>query len=561
MKQLKLLKLLRTKQMKKTLLFISIILILVSNINAQELIANGGFESWTSSELNNWTYEWDITLSEETSIFHSEAKSCKVAFISKDPGDTDFRQSINLVAGVKYNVSLWVYHLDNKAKVRIYSAGVWTSVYSNSALLNQWQKISYEFTATTSGTAEFGMRFYDETTWSNPALVCIDDFSVPPAITSAPQITNIVTNPSKPTPSDAVSISASISDDVAISKAFLLWSLNGVNFNDSIEMSGTNGTFTTISTIPPQSIGSIVYYKIRATNSNSKQSLSITQSYNLSILEAGDIAFLQYKFDSPDAFSFLLLKDLPANYVVTFTDNAWNGSSLSTNEGNITWTTPTGGISAGTIVTYDSLGIMSYGTALTSSAFALAYTGEAIFVYTGTSENPTFISAISTLPWLTTGVVNSSTSYLPNSLIEGFSAISFSLEWDNGYYSNTNISGSKTEILNSIYNETNWLFDDNPTKVKFKESSYWTVVLSSENINFSDEILIYPNPFSDFLTIDSKIKITEISISNILGQNIESFEISNNISKLNLENLKPGLYFIRLMNENEIIETIKIVKK
>ena len=56
----------------------------------------------------------------------------------------------------------------------------------------------------------------------------------------------------------------------------------------------------------------------------------------------GDITFVGINADNPDDFAFLLLKDLPANTLIYFTDNEPNvaGNGVAdTNEGTIKWDT------------------------------------------------------------------------------------------------------------------------------------------------------------------------------------------------------------------------------
>ena len=70
-------------------------------------------------------------------------------------------------------------------------------------------------------------------------------------------------------------------------------------------------------------------------------------------LSAGDIAFVQYNADSTDNFAFVALVNIPAGEQILFSDNGWlgNNSGFRTGEGIITWTAPTGGVTAGTVVT------------------------------------------------------------------------------------------------------------------------------------------------------------------------------------------------------------------
>jgi len=340
-----------------------------------------------------------------------------------------------------------------------------------------------------------------------------------------------------------------------------LYSLDGINFNDSIQMTGTlNGTFTTISAIPSQNIGTIVYYKIRVVDSSSNVNFSEIYSYNLSEIESGDIAFIQYRFDDPDIFSFLVLRNIPANTSITFTDNAWTGDSLTSTEGNIFWTSPDSIILAGTIISYDSTGNFTYGTHSTTGLPDFSDYGDALFAYTGASSNPTFICGISTTAWQTTGTVNTNYSYLPISLAEGITSFAFSTEHDNGYYTPTGIWGTKVETLLSIFNEANWTFEDDPLVIPVQNDTSWEVSLGNNIIEQNENFALYPNPVINYLIIDSKINISKIVISNILGQNIESVEVNNKKSKINFENLKQGLYFVSLINNNETIKTFKIIK-
>ena len=85
-----------------------------------------------------------------------------------------------------------------------------------------------------------------------------------------------------------------------------------------------------------------------------------------------------------------------------------------------------------------------------------------------------------------------------------------------------------------------------------------SVILSLENDleHQENEVKIYPNPTNDFLYFNSSQKIISIIIYNEIGQEIKRVNsVSEN--KIDLSNLKSGLYIIKFLNMNNE----KIVKK
>ena len=85
-----------------------------------------------------------------------------------------------------------------------------------------------------------------------------------------------------------------------------------------------------------------------------------------------------------------------------------------------------------------------------------------------------------------------------------------------------------------------------------------SVIISSENDleHAENEVKIYPNPTNDYLYFNSSQKIILIIIYNEIGQEIKRVNsVSEN--KIDLSNLKSGLYIIKFLNMNNE----KIVKK
>lgn len=102
----------------------------------------------------------------------------------------------------------------------------------------------------------------------------------------APFITNISQTPSdgSVTSSDAVSVSAEISDSDGITSATLNWGTTSGSLTTSIAMSaGSGDTYTTDSDIPIQTDGTTVYYEIEATDNNTspETATSSEQSYQV----------------------------------------------------------------------------------------------------------------------------------------------------------------------------------------------------------------------------------------------------------------------------------------
>lgn len=545
--------------MRKILLFTSITLLTFNLLIAQNLIVNGGFESWTGGTPDSWTtIESGITVAEVTSPKHGGSKSASITLTTATQGSTDFNQVINVVSGITYNISLWAYHTDSLAKVAIYFNS--SPTYSDNLILNSWQEVTKSFTAITTGPLTIGCRFYDQPGWASTSLMYIDDFTLSTAASTSPVITNITTNPTTPTQNDNVNISATISDNGAYVVSYLYWSLNGNTFVDSISMTGTvNGTFTTTSSIPAQSLGTTVFYKIKAIDTNFELTETSIYSYNLSLLSPGDVAIIQYRADSLKGFSFVFLKSINQEFTLNFTDNGFNGTSLGTSEGIMSWLSPTNGISAGTVVTWDLNNGSDLGTPTASGNFTFALSGDQIFAYTGDKSNPTFIFVISNTPFISTGSLNTNNTYLPTSLTNGTTALAFSSELDNGYYNITPISGSPSSIRSSICNESNWTFDDLSTAVQ--PSSYWSITVGKNILSNTQNTSIYPIPSNDKIFIDNINGCDKIVVSNIIGQPIANIKVDSKFNnEINIENYKNGVYIIQLYKNKRTVLTKRIIK-
>ncbi|MDC8001421.1 T9SS type A sorting domain-containing protein [Aequorivita todarodis] len=73
-------------------------------------------------------------------------------------------------------------------------------------------------------------------------------------------------------------------------------------------------------------------------------------------------------------------------------------------------------------------------------------------------------------------------------------------------------------------------------------------------------IVIYPNPVHTSLYLASKAPVTEISISNLLGQEV-LFKRDSGISSVNIENLSKGVYILTATIQEGRTFTQKIIKQ
>ena len=157
----------------------------------QDLAVNGSFENWTAGVPDSWVTDFNTTdLSEDATVFSEGAKSAKIVLMTIDQRNTDTRQTVTVAAGTTYDVSVKVYATDNQARVRLY-AGDYRG-YSDDTLLNQWQTITYEYTATADEDVEFGIRLYDTAAnWTGAgSTFYIDEFKIMPQTTPSIVITS-----------------------------------------------------------------------------------------------------------------------------------------------------------------------------------------------------------------------------------------------------------------------------------------------------------------------------------------------------------------------------------
>ncbi len=78
--------------------------------------------------------------------------------------------------------------------------------------------------------------------------------------------------------------------------------------------------------------------------------------------------------------------------------------------------------------------------------------------------------------------------------------------------------------------------------------------VSASNLN------VYPNPVSDKLYITTQSNINKVEIYNTLGQAVKSINMSTNRASVNVADLQPGVYMVRILT-NKGTATSKIIKR
>ena len=97
-----------------------------------------------------------------------------------------------------------------------------------------------------------------------------------------------------------------------------------------------------------------------------------------------------------------------------------------------------------------------------------------------------------------------------------------------------------------------WLWTDVNEKLFFTKAT-----LGVEDVNLDKLVKIFPNPTSNFLTIQSPtVAITKISVFDLQGKKV--LIKTNNLDNINVSKLNRGIYFLKL-ETNQSVLTKKII--
>jgi hypothetical protein len=88
-----------------------------------------------------------------------------------------------------------------------------------------------------------------------------------------------------------------------------------------------------------------------------------------------------------------------------------------------------------------------------------------------------------------------------------------------------------------------------------------TPLLSTNSYELQSKLAVYPNPFIDVLSINNKTNENlSIAVIDLMGKQIETKNISANVSQFDYSYLESGIYFLKLNKADNQSTTFKIIK-
>ena len=85
--------------------------------------------------------------------------------------------------------------------------------------------------------------------------------------------------------------------------------------------------------------------------------------------------------------------------------------------------------------------------------------------------------------------------------------------------------------------------------------------LKTTTININNKVSVYPNPMHDEVNITGANKITEITITNPVGQCVHSQKYSNTSVRVDMQGLPAGVYVMKIIDETGLQTITNVIKE
>ncbi|MBP6184314.1 MAG: choice-of-anchor I family protein [Saprospiraceae bacterium] len=181
----------------------------------------------------------------------------------------------------------------------------------------------------------------------------------------------------------------------------------------------------------------------------------------------GDLVVVGYRMNATsteDELALLTFVDILPGTLIRLTDAKVTTNPQPQCPGGLVWTSPSSCIPGGTIIYIQTdAGAASVGT-LTGASFGMSSGGDQAMVYTGTPADPQYITALTSIDWITDNTsCSGSLSNIPAGLQDGITSLNTSSAPGNvaglsvnAYYNGTQM-GSVPDLRTSILDPANWI--------------------------------------------------------------------------------------------------------
>ena len=519
----------------------------------QNLAVNGGFETFSAGAFDSWTGEAGTTLTQNTTLFTEAAASASFEVTTQTQGDTDFRQSITVTAGITYDVSVQIYQVDNGARARLYVDGY--QGYSDPLLVGAWQTLTYTYTASATGNVDIGLRFYDTADFMTSSTILADDYQV--VAQSGPSIA--ITSPA-----DGSTIIDTNVDVVFAVQNFLIGngqSDDGFIKRTLVTPSGTfNQDIFDTNPVNVQIIDGETYTITLELVDTTGSPLTPAQMSSVTftgtaVTQVADLAALRADVTANGVGQFYELMNAPT---VTYARAARNqkyiqdataGILIDDNAGAITTTFVIGdGISGLIGQTSIFNGVLQFIPSQDATvATGMTITPEVVTIATllaNFADYQSELVQINAATFTETGNFAASTNYTINDASNIMpSSMTFRTNFSEADYIGQPIPSTSGDIVVLVgeFGGTPQVTARSMSDVTLSTTSF------SNNSNFS----MYPNPTNNgFVTITSgNSESVSVTIFDVLGKQVfTAQELTNNT--LNVSSLNSGIYLVKITQNN-----------
>ena len=348
-----------------------------------------------------------------------------------------------------------------------------------------------------------------------------------------PEITNIEHTPDVVTSSDAVDVSADVTDsDGTIDVVELNWGTTSGSLTNTINMSTSRATYTTDSPIPAQADGTTVYYEVYATDNEGGETTSSEMSYTVNDPATTTLPYEEtFDADLGDTYTYSVSGDSKEWYWNDYDGNgyaAMNGYNSGDTE--IDWLILPGinlDDYADEVMTFDTW--YNYGEDNADNYLKLYYSTD----YAGIGDP-------STATW----------TELSYDQPESAQTWASSGDVDLSAISGTDVYiGFKYRYEVDMYRQ--WEVDN----ISIDQSTGIASGAETTTMN------IYPNPASSTITLASDmVSGSNIRVYSITGKIVLEGQIDGKHTDLDISSLESGIYTIRIIDdENKQTATQKFI--